>query len=46
MLADGCQGAVHGIVDVRDLDVDFYCITGHKLYGPTGIALSMPSARI
>jgi cysteine desulfurase / selenocysteine lyase len=36
-LADGCQGAVHGRVDVRDLDVDFYVITGHKLYGPTGI---------
>ncbi len=37
VLADGCQGAVHEIVDVRDLDIDFYCITGHKLYGPTGI---------
>jgi cysteine desulfurase/selenocysteine lyase len=37
VLADGCQGAVHEIVDVRDLDVDFYVITGHKLYGPTGI---------
>ena len=37
VLADGCQGAVHEIVDVRDLDVDFYGITGHKLYGPTGI---------
>lgn len=37
VLADGCQGAVHDIVNVRDLDVDFYCITGHKLYGPTGI---------
>ncbi|MDE2110853.1 MAG: cysteine desulfurase [Alphaproteobacteria bacterium] len=37
VLADGCQGAVHEIVDVRDLDVDFYAITGHKLYGPTGI---------
>jgi len=37
VLADGCQGAVHQIVDVRDLDVDFYVITGHKLYGPTGI---------
>jgi cysteine desulfurase / selenocysteine lyase len=36
-LADGCQGAVHERVDVRDLDVDFYAITGHKLYGPTGI---------
>ncbi|HVU19993.1 MAG TPA: cysteine desulfurase [Rhizomicrobium sp.] len=37
VLSDGCQGAVHETVDVRDLDVDFYCITGHKLYGPTGI---------
>ncbi len=37
VLADGCQGAVHEIVDVRDLDVDFYAITAHKLYGPTGI---------
>jgi cysteine desulfurase/selenocysteine lyase len=37
VLADGCQGAVHEIVDVQDLDVDFYAITGHKLYGPTGI---------
>jgi cysteine desulfurase / selenocysteine lyase len=37
VLADGCQGAVHGTVDVRELDVDFYALTGHKLYGPTGI---------
>ncbi|HJW40135.1 MAG TPA: cysteine desulfurase [Rhizomicrobium sp.] len=37
VLADGCQGAVHEIVDVRDLDVDFYVLTAHKLYGPTGI---------
>ncbi len=37
VLADGCQGAVHEMVDVRDFDVDFYAITGHKLYGPTGI---------
>jgi cysteine desulfurase/selenocysteine lyase len=37
VLADGCQGAVHEIVDVRDLDIDFYALTGHKLYGPTGI---------
>ena len=34
---DGSQGAVHLDVDVRALDVDFYVITGHKLYGPTGI---------
>ncbi len=37
VLADGAQGAVHEIVDVQALDVDFYAITGHKLYGPTGI---------
>ena len=37
VLADGCQGAVHTIVDVQALDIDFYVITGHKLYGPTGI---------
>ena len=36
---DGCQGAVHELVDVRDLDVDFYAFTGHKLYGPTGIGV-------
>ena len=39
VLVDGSQGAVHGAVDVRDLDVDFYVMTGHKLYGPTGIGV-------
>jgi cysteine desulfurase/selenocysteine lyase len=37
VLVDGSQGSVHLDVDVRDLDVDFYVVTGHKLYGPTGI---------
>ncbi|MCK9915706.1 cysteine desulfurase [Microbacteriaceae bacterium K1510] len=37
VLVDGSQGAVHMDVDVRDIDCDFYVITGHKLYGPTGI---------
>jgi cysteine desulfurase / selenocysteine lyase len=37
VLADGCQGAVHTVVNVQDLDIDFYALTGHKLYGPTGI---------
>jgi cysteine desulfurase/selenocysteine lyase len=39
VLVDGSQGAVHLPVDVRDLDCDFYCFTGHKLYGPTGIGV-------
>lgn len=39
VLADGCQGAVHETVDVQALDVDFYALTGHKLYGPTGIGV-------
>jgi cysteine desulfurase / selenocysteine lyase len=39
VMVDGCQGAVHCPVDVRDLDVDFYALTGHKLYGPTGIGV-------
>jgi len=39
VLADGCQSAVHGTVDVQALDVDFYAVTGHKLYGPTGIGV-------
>ena len=37
VLVDGAQAAVHLDIDVRDLDCDFYAITGHKLYGPTGI---------
>ena len=39
VLVDGSQGAVHGEVDVQALDVDFYVMTGHKLYGPTGIGV-------
>ena len=39
VMIDGCQGAVHLATDVRALDVDFYCLTGHKLYGPTGIGV-------
>ncbi|MEO8668917.1 MAG: cysteine desulfurase, partial [Bauldia sp.] len=39
VMVDGSQAAVHLPVDVRDLDCDFYCFTGHKLYGPTGIGV-------
>ena len=36
-MIDGCQGAVHCVPDVQALGCDFYVITGHKLFGPTGI---------
>ena len=39
VLVDGCQGVVHGGVDVSALDCDFYAFSGHKLYGPTGIGV-------
>ncbi len=39
VLVDGAQGAKHGILDVQDLDADFYAISGHKIYGPTGIGV-------
>lgn len=37
LVVDGAQGAVHLPVDVQALGCDFYAITGHKLYGPSGI---------
>lgn len=39
VLVDGSQGAVHLPNDVRDHGADFYVMTGHKLYGPTGIGV-------
>ncbi len=39
VLLDGCQAAPHTPIDVQDLDVDFYCFSGHKVYGPTGIGV-------
>ncbi|WP_375785080.1 cysteine desulfurase [Bradyrhizobium sp. Pha-3] len=39
VLVDGSQGCVHLTVDVCDIDCDFYVMTGHKLYGPTGIGV-------
>jgi cysteine desulfurase/selenocysteine lyase len=39
VLVDGAQGAVHLNVDVSDIDCDFYAVTGHKLYGPSGIGV-------
>jgi len=39
VLLDGSQAAVHMPVDVQDIGCDFYCVTGHKLYGPTGVGV-------
>lgn len=39
VLIDGSQGAVHMPVDVQDIDCDWYVMTGHKLYGPSGIGV-------
>ncbi|HAV08593.1 MAG TPA: cysteine desulfurase [Rhodobacteraceae bacterium] len=36
VLVDGSQGAVHAPVNVADMGCDFYAVTGHKLYGPSG----------
>jgi cysteine desulfurase/selenocysteine lyase len=39
VLLDGAQAAPHLGIDVRDLDCDFYALSGHKLFGPTGIGV-------
>jgi cysteine desulfurase/selenocysteine lyase len=39
VLLDGAQAIPHQKVDVKKLDVDFYCFSGHKVYGPTGIGI-------
>ena len=38
-LVDGAQSAPHMKIDVQDLDCDFYALSGHKMYGPTGIGV-------
>ncbi|MHB8258750.1 MAG: aminotransferase class V-fold PLP-dependent enzyme [Bacteroidia bacterium] len=39
VLIDGAQAIPHMAVDVQDLDCDFYCFSGHKVYAPTGIGV-------
>jgi cysteine desulfurase/selenocysteine lyase len=39
VLIDGAQGIQHGVVDVKEMDCDFYVFSGHKIYGPTGIGI-------
>ena len=45
-VVDGCQGIIHGKVNVVDLNCDFYCFSGHKLYGPTGIGVLFGKSHI
>ncbi|MGD0942979.1 MAG: family 2A encapsulin nanocompartment cargo protein cysteine desulfurase [Acidimicrobiales bacterium] len=37
VLIDGAQAVAHMVVDVQDMDADFYVFSGHKIFGPTGI---------
>ena len=39
VLVDGAQSAPHMKIDVQDLDCDFFALSGHKMYGPTGIGV-------
>ena len=39
VLVDGCQSAPHLKLDMQDLDCDFYAISCHKMYGPTGLGV-------
>ena len=39
VLIDGCQAVPHMDVDVQDVGCDFYILSGHKVYGPTGIGV-------
>lgn len=38
-LIDGAQAAPHLVLDMQDLDADFYVFSGHKMFGPTGIGV-------
>lgn len=39
VLIDGAQAAAHIMIDVQNLNVDYYCFSAHKLYGPTGVGV-------
>jgi cysteine desulfurase / selenocysteine lyase len=46
VLVDGAQAAPRIPVDVRDLDCDFYTLSGHKMYGPTGVGILYAKAKL
>lgn len=39
VMVDGAQAVAHSAVDVQELDCDFYCFSGHKMYAPMGIGI-------
>lgn len=39
VLVDGAQASPHMLIDVRDMDADFYVFSSHKMYGPTGVGI-------
>jgi len=39
VLIDGAQAGAHIAIDVADIDCDFYCLSAHKMYGPTGVGI-------
>ncbi|HTT37828.1 MAG TPA: cysteine desulfurase [Burkholderiales bacterium] len=45
VLIDGAQAIPHLKIDVQDLDCDFFCFSGHKMFGPTGIGALYGKAR-
>ncbi|MCX6143055.1 MAG: cysteine desulfurase [Ignavibacteriales bacterium] len=46
VLVDGAQAGPHLRIDVRDLDCDFYALSAHKMYGPTGIGVLYGKQRL
>jgi cysteine desulfurase / selenocysteine lyase len=46
VLVDGAQAAPHIPIDVQKLDCDFYALSGHKIYGPTGIGVLYGKAEL
>src|SRR6266567_846810 len=46
VLVDGAQWVAHKQTDVRALDADFYCFSGHKVFGPTGIGVLYGKAKL
>lgn len=46
VLIDGAQAGPHLDIDVTDLDCDFYCLSAHKMYGPTGAGVLYGKRRI